>query len=169
MVYYIAQFAGILVTVGAIVSMQLKQKKHIMPLHIMMNVCGALNILLLDKFGTGVVINLVAVVQVLLSMWHDRKNTEPSKKEIAAFFVIYMACGLISFHSWLDILPIIAVIFYLFAVFQKDEQRLRCFMLGNGVSWLIYHGVLGSTVVFAQIASIASALVGLYRYRKQKK
>ena len=169
MVYYIAQFAGILVTVGAIVSMQLKQKKHIMPLHIMMNVCGALNILLLDKFGTGVVINLVAVIQVLLSMWHDRKNTEPSKKEIAAFFVAYMACGLISFHSWLDILPIIAVIFYLFAVFQKDEQRLRCFMLGNGVSWLIYHGVLGSTVVFAQIASIASALVGLYRYRKQKK
>ena len=169
MVYYIAQFAGILVTVGAIVSMQLKQKKHILPLHIMMNVCGALNILLLDKFGTGVVINLVAVVQVLLSMWHDRQNTEPSKKEIAAFFVAYMACGLISFHSWLDILPIIAVIFYLFAVFQKDEQRLRCFMLGNGVSWLIYHGVLGSTVVFAQIASIASALVGLYRYRKQKK
>lgn len=168
-VYYIAQLAGIMVGIGAIVSMQLKEKKHILPIHILMNTCGAINILLLDKFGTGVVINLVAIVQVILSMKHERNNTEPSKKELAAFFVAYVGCGLISFHGWLDILPIIAVLFYLFAVFQKTPQRLRCFMLGNGVSWIIYHSIIGSTVIFAQIASITSALVGLYRYRNQNK
>ena len=168
MIYYIAQVLGIFVTIGAIISMQLKNKKHILPVSALINILAALNILLLDQFGSGVIINCVAVIQVIVSLWHDRKGTEPSKAEKAVFLVVYIACGLIGFRTWLDILPIVAVVFYMFAVFQKDEQKLRVFMIGNGVSWTIYHGAIGSTAIFAQIANVISALIALYRYRNQK-
>lgn len=169
MLYYVAQILGVLITIGSVIGMQLKNKKHIILCSATINVLSALNILFLDQFGSGVLINLLAVLQVILSLYHDHKGTEPSKWEKIGFLVIYVACGIIGFRQGLDILPIIAVVFYMFAIFQKDEQKLRLFMLGNATAWAIYHGVIGSTAVAGQIANGCSALIGLFRYSKIRK
>ena len=165
--YYLGQICGVLVTVGAGVSMQMKKKQHIVLISAVVNILAALNILLLDQFGTGVIINLVATAQVFLSLWHDKRGTEPSKAEGILFLAVYILCGLVSFKGWLDILPIVAVVFYMFAIFQKEPQKLRVLMLGNAVSWMIYHGVLRSTAIFAMFVNIGSTLISLYRYRKK--
>ncbi|MBR3869737.1 MAG: YgjV family protein [Clostridia bacterium] len=168
MAYYIGQIVGILVTVGAIVNLQLKKKKHMFILSIVVNILSALNILLLDKVvSSGVIICLVAVVQIIVAYIHDKKQTDVHVAEQIIFFVLYVAGGLLGFKTWIDILSIIAAALYMFAMFQKKEQHIRLFLLGNMATWTVYHAVLGSTAIFAQIAGIISSLIALYRYRKQ--
>lgn len=169
MLYWIAQFLGILIFIGSVICMQPKKKIHIILISAVINILSALNILLLDQFGSGVIINLVAVLQVALALRHECKGTEPSKAEKIVFLIVYLVCGFASFRQALDILPIVAVVFYLMAIFQKEEQRLRMYMLGNAVAWTIYHGVIGSTAVIGQIANGCSAIIAIWRYYKKGK
>lgn len=168
MQYYIGQILGIIVTIGAILTMQIKNRKPMLIVSAVVNVLSALNILLLDKFSSGVIICLVAVLQIIDSLWHEAKNTEVSLAEKIIFFVLYVAGGIFGFEKGIDILSIIAAVLYMLAMLQKKEQHIRLFLLGNMATWTVYHSILGSTAVFAQIAGIISSLIALYRYRKSK-
>jgi membrane associated rhomboid family serine protease len=56
----------------------------------------------------------------------------------------------------------------MFAMFQKDPQKIRYILLGNMSSWVIYFIAPFSTSIFAQIAGIISSVIGILRYRKTK-
>ena len=161
------QAIGILVTIGAIINLQLKKKQHMYILSIIVNILSALNILLLDGFSSGVVICLVADIQIAMAIWHDKKQTQAKLPEQIIFFALYVAGGLLGFNTWIDILSIVAAALYMFAMFQKKEQNIRLFLLGNMATWTIYHAILGSTAIFAQLAGIVSSVIALIRYRKQ--
>lgn len=168
MQYFIGQIIGIIVTIGVIVTMQIKKKRHMLIFSAVSNILSALNILLLDTFNSGVIICCVAVFQIIFSLWHDKKQTEAPVAEKIIFLALYVAGGLLGFEKPLDVLSIVAAILYMLAMFQKKEQNIRLFLLGNMATWTVYHTVLGSTAVFAQIAGIISSLIALYRYRKSK-
>lgn len=167
MTYYIAQFLGIVVTAGAILTLQLKNKKHMLVVSAVVNVLAALNILLLDTFSSGVIINIIAVLQILVSLLHEHKTTDVTLPEKIIFLVLYVIGGALGFKAWIDILSIVAAVLYMLAMFQKKEQHIRLFLLGNMATWTVYHLVLGSTAALAQIAGIISSLIALYRYRKK--
>ncbi len=166
--YWIGQIIGIFVTVGAIINLQLKKKQHMFILSIVVNILSALNIILLDKeLSSGAIICLIAVAQIVVAYIHDKKQTDVHIAEQVIFFVLYVAGGLFGFKAWIDILSIVAAALYMFAMFQKKEQNIRLFLLGNMATWTVYHAVLGSTAIFAQIAGIISSVIALIRYRKQ--
>lgn len=169
MKYYIAQFLGVLVTLGVILTLQLKKKKQMLVVSVLVNVLTAVNILLLDGFNSGVVVCLVAVLQLLISIWHEYKKTESGNAEKIFFLVLYATGGLLGYKIPLDLLSTVAAMFYMLAVFQKKEQNIRLMLLVNLSLWTVYHGILGSTAVFAQIAGIISSLIALYRYRNTDK
>lgn len=168
MTYYIGQALGIVVTIGAILTMQIKNRKPMLIVSAVVNVLSALNILLLDKFSSGVIICLVAVLQIIFSLMHEKKGTEIPLAEKIVFFVLYVAGGILGFEKGIDVLSIIAAVLYMLAMIQKKEQHIRLFLLGNMATWTVYHTILGSTAVFAQLAGIISSLIALYRYRKNK-
>ena len=167
MEYYIAQALGLVVTAGAIINLQLKKKKHMYIVSFIVNLLSALQIFLIGQGGSGIVICLVADVQILFSMWHDKKNTDITLVEKIIFLVLYIAGGVLGYHTPLDLLSIVAAVFYMLAMCQKKEQNIRYFLLGNMSSWTIYHGVLGSTAIFAQLAGIVSSIIAICRYRKK--
>ncbi|MBE6783288.1 MAG: YgjV family protein [Ruminococcaceae bacterium] len=169
MAYYIGQAIGILVAIGAIVNLQLKKKQHMYLLSIVVNFLSALNIFLLGQAGSGVVICLVANVQILFAIYHDKKGTDASLAEKIIFFVLYVAGGALSYKTPIDVLSIVAAVFYMFAMFQKKEQNIRLFLLANMSSWTIYYIVIKSTAIFAQIAGIISSMIAICRYRKADK
>ncbi len=169
MKYYTAQFLGILVTLAVILTLQLKKKKQMLVVSALSNIFSAANILLLDGFNSGVVVCLVAVFQIFVSIWHEYKNTESGTAEKIIFLILYAAGGLMGYKIPLDLLSTVAAVFYMLAVFQKKEQNIRLMLLVNLSLWTIYHSVLGSTAVFAQIAGIISSLIALYRFRNKNK
>lgn len=167
MAYYIGQILGILVTVGVIVTLQLKKKKQMLIVSVFVNAMTAANILLLDEFNSGVIVCGVAVLQLLLSIIHEFRGTQPSRIEQIIFLVLYVTGGALGYQSPVDLLSIVAAVFYMLAVFQKKEQNIRIMLLVNLSLWTVYHTILQSTAVFAQIAGIVSSLIALYRYRKK--
>ena len=138
-------------------------------LSIFINVMSAANILLLDGFNSGVTVCLVAVVQLFVALWHEKKNTDVSLAEKIIFLVLYVAGGAMGYAEPIDILSIGAAVFYMLAMFQKKEQHIRAMLLVNLSTWTVYHAIIGSTAIFAQIAGIISSLIALYRYRKTDK
>ena len=168
--YIAGQIVGVLVTIMVIVIQQLKSRNQILWASVFVNMLGALNVLLLDgKFGSGVTVNFVAIVQILVALWHERRGTKETMVEKIIFLILYVGVGVISYTSPLDILAILAAVFYMVAMLQKKEQNIRLCLLANMTSWTIYHGILRSTGIFAQLAGIASAVIALYRYRKKDK
>ena len=167
--YYIAQILGILVTIGVIVNLQLKKKKQMLILSIIINLMSAANILLLDGFNSGVTVCLVAVLQLFVSLWHEHKNTDVSLAEKIIFLVLYVLGGVLGYNNPLDLLSIFAAVFYMLAFFQKKEQNIRLMLLVNLSTWTVYHTILRSTAVFAQVAGLISSLIALYRYRNKGK
>lgn len=165
--YYIAQILGILVTIGVIVTLQLKNKKHMLIVSVFVNAFSAANILLLEEFNSGVIVCAVAVLQLFTSIWHEVKQTEVTLAEKIIFMILYVAGGALGIQQPIDLLSVFAAFFYMLAVFQKKEQNIRLLLLINLSTWTIYHTILGSTAVFAQIAGIISSLIALYRYRKK--
>lgn len=167
--YYIAQFLGVLVTIGVIATQQMKKRKQMLIVSLAVNALSAANILLLDSFNSGVIVCCVAVVQLLVSIWHEIKNTEIKLPEKIFFLVLYVAGGMLGVKVPLDLLSVFAALFYMLAVFQKKEQNIRLMLLVNLTTWTVYYSIIGSTAVFAQVAGIISSLIALCRYRKGEK
>lgn len=169
MSYYIAQILGVLVTVGVILTLQLKKKKQMLIVSVLTNAMTAVNILLLGEFNSGVIVCSVAVFQLLISLVHEHRNTEAGLAEKIIFLVLYVSGGILGYEVPFDLLSTVAAVFYMLAVFQKKEQNIRIMLLVNLSLWTVYHAIMGSTAVFAQIAGIISSLTALYRYRNTNK
>ena len=169
MKHYIAQGCGILVVLGVILTLQLKKKRQMLTVSVIVNALSAANILLLEGFNSGVTVCCVAILQLLLSLWHEFRKTEPSLAEKIIFLFLYVVGGAMGYHVPLDLLSITAAVFYMLAVFQKKEQNIRIMLLVNLSLWTIYYTIIGSTAVFAQIAGIISSLIALFRYRNAGK
>ena len=138
-------------------------------LSVLVNTMSAANILLLDSFNSGVVVCCVAVVQLIITYWLESKNKEISLVIKILFLILYLIGGLMGYHSPIDLLSTVAAVFYMIAMLQKKEQNIRLMLLVNMSLWTVYHSILGSTAVFAQIAGIISSLIALYRYRNKSK
>ena len=167
--YYIGQVLGLFVTAVVILTLQLKKKKQMLIASIASNILSAANILLLGSFNSGVIVCCVAVFQLILSLWHEHKKTDVTIIEKIIFLILYVTGGAIGFATWIDLLCIVAAVFYMLAMLQKKEQHIRLFLLANLSTWIIYHSILGSTAVFAQIAGFISSVIALYRFRKSDK
>ena len=169
MTYYIGQALGILAIAMTILMFQLKNKTHMLFVNIVSNAAiAASDIFIKGEFKSGAIICLIAIVQIIASFIHDKKGTEVPFIEKIIFLVFYIAGGLVGLTGPKEILPIIAAIFYMVAMFQKDPQKIRCILLGNMSPWVVYFLFPFNTSIFAQIAGIISSLIGIYRYRKQK-
>ena len=169
MLEIIGQALGILATVMTILLFQLKTKKQMLLVNVISNLAVATSdIFIKGELKSGAIICLIAIVQLIASYIHDKKGTVVPLLEKIIFLVLYIAGGLVGLTGPKEILPIIAAIFYMFAMFQKDPQKIRYILLGNMSSWVIYFIAPFSTSIFAQIAGIISSVIGILRYRKTK-
>lgn len=165
MAYYIGQFFGILVLVCTLVGNQLPKKWMMITVALFTNVFAGLNVLLLGQIGSAVVVNVVAVIQTLVALWHEHKKTKVSLAEKIIFFVAYVGCGLLGCQSWMDILPVAGALMFLLSIFAKHEQGVRAFTVANAIIWIVYYVLIGSSTLFAQIGNLISNLIALWRYR----
>lgn len=165
--YYIGQAFGVLSSLCCLVMPLMKKKWQMLVISAVSNVAATLNLVFLGEFGSAAIINLVATVQVLVSLWHVQKIKPVTRIENAAFFIAYVALGCIGLKKGIDVLPIIGVILYMFMCFQRDEQKSRVFTLLNSLVFFAYYLILGSTVVFAEIFAAVSSIVALIKYRKR--
>ena len=173
--YIIAQAFGILATICCFAMPLFKRKWQMLLINVASNLFFILNLLLLGFHETGdlftnataMIVNLVSLVQVLLSYWHVQKETPVTKAENVIFLLLYVGMGFIGFNRALDFLPIIASVFNMLAVFQKDEQKTRYLVLCNASIFCTYYIIIGSTSMLAELMAVVTTVIALIKYRKK--
>ena len=174
MIYYIAQAFGIFATLCCFIMPLFKKKWQMLLVNVASNLFFILNLLLLGANegnlfanSTAMIVNWVSLVQVLLSYWHVQKDTPVTKVENIIFLLLYVGLGFVGFNRALDFLPIIASVFNMLAVFQKDEQKTRFLVLCNASIFCTYYIIIGSTSLLAELMAVITTLIGLIKYRKK--
>lgn len=175
LIYIEAQACGILATLCCFLMPLFKRKWQMLLVTEVGNLFFILNLLLLGLHETGnpfanataMIVNGVSLVQVFLSYLHVRKGTPVTTAENILFLVLYVALGFVGFNRALDLLPIIASVFNMLMVFQKDEQKTRLLVLCNASLFCTYFIIIGSTSLLAELMAIISAVIGLIKYRKK--
>lgn len=177
--YILGQLCGIAATIITLVQPQFRRKEQILLCTTLNNAMNGLNFLLIGQAGSAVFLCLVAIVQSIVSMWHERRKTAVSPPETILFFVLYVGFGFygmissegfvwaLNRHNLLELLPIVGALMLMLSVFAKGEQRTRGYLLLNGAAWAVYTAVIGATAFFASTASMVSTAIALWKYRKK--
>ena len=175
LIYIIAQAFGIFATLCCFAMPLFKKKWQMLMINIGGNLFFILNLLLLglhtgDLFAnaTAMIVNVVSLVQVLISYWHVKKGTPVTTVENIIFLFLYVGMGFMGFNQALDLLPIVASVFNMLAVFQKDEQKTRILILFNASIFCLYYIIIGSTSLLAELLAVITTVIGLIKYRKSK-
>ena len=173
LLYLIAQAFGIFATLCCFAMPLFKKKWQMLLVNVAGNLFFILNLLLLgahsgDWLGnaTAMIVNLVSLVQVLISYRHVQRGTPVTKAENLVFLALYVGMGFIGFNRVLDFLPIIASVFNMLAVFQKDEQKTRYLVLCNASIFCTYYIIIGSTSLLAELMAVITTVIALIKYRK---
>ena len=169
MSYYIAQALGLLSVLCCILQPQMKKKWQMLAVNIAINTIAVINILVLDGFGSGMMVCAVGVLQAAVMLAHVLRGGTVSKTESIIFLLLYVGGGLIGLHRLLDALPFAAALFNMFATFQRSEQRTRVLLFINAAIFAVYYGLIGSTALLGVLCTMASSTMAIWRNRDKNK
>lgn len=175
LIYIEAQVFGLFATLCCFIMPLFKRKWQMLLVNVASNLFFILNLLLLGLHETGdlfanataMIVNLVSLAQVLLSYVHVQKDIPISKAENIVFLLLYVGLGFVGFNRALDLLPIVASVFNMLAVFQRDEQKTRCLVLCNASIFCTYYIIIGSTSLLAELMAVITTVIALIKYRKK--
>lgn len=169
MAYYIGQFLGIVATICCFVIPLLKKKWQMLVMTATANLFLALNMILIGESGSAILIYAMSIVQALVSLWYVQREKPVPMIVTAVFLVLVIASGLIGFSRALDLLPIGGAIFNMLATFKRDEQKSRVLILFNAICFFSFCFAVGSTSMFAELTTIITTVIAMFKYRKQHK
>lgn len=166
--FIVAQFFGILVIVSNVLSMQMKNKKHIIFMFILANLFSAINFLLLQSYS-GAIICFFAIIQTFINGFIENKNQQVPKILILVYIILSIILGVFAFHNFIDILPIICSVLYTITIIQSKEKNIRKISLINIILWIIYDIVCQAyTAAISDSIMTISTLIGMYRFDYKK-
>lgn len=172
--YYLGQAFGVFATLCCFAMPLFKKKWQMLVLTALGNLFFALNYIALGEIRTGMVLNIVAIIQVGITFVHLKKNTDVSMAENIIFLVLNVGLAVLLLvlkkepvRLWLELLPLVAAVFNTLATFQRDEQKTRVLTLINAGTYFAYYAVLGMTSMFAELLAVITCVIGMIRYRKR--
>lgn len=161
--FLFSQLCGLIVSVAAITSMQLKNIKWILVCQLICNGIGALSYILLGGLS-GCGIYLVALAQSIIYYFFRVRNKKAPIVLSIAFLCAYLICSATTFKSSIDFISALAALSCALSIMQEKPSLYRVFMLLNGAIWMIYDmGVGAYTMIISHIATTLSAAVGIIR------
>ena len=168
MEFIFSQICGAIVSVSAIVSMQLKSIKWALACVLICNGVGAVSYILLGGFS-GCGIYLVALLQSIVYFIFRSKNKKAPLTVAIAFIIAYLVCSLSTYRTPIDLISACAALTCALALVQDKPSIYRIFMLANGIIWSVYDiNVCAYTMIISHMATAISAGVGIVRIDLKK-
>ena len=113
---------------------------------------------------TGAVLDLISGLRNFLfyRFVEKKRSTAPI---IILFGVFVVVLGLLSWNSWLSLLPIGAKILTTVSYGMKNERLLRFITLPSCLLWISYNGIIGSwEAMLADFLALFSILIAIYKF-----
>ena len=172
----IGQVFGILTTLCAIITTQMPKRWQMMLGTMVVNILSTLNVLFVGAGLTVCMANIVASFHAPINAYRAKKGLDTPLAEKLTFSILYFVAWGVGFYlsfkagsaSWLDIMPLIATAFFVAKMLLPRERDIRFCLLGNAVVYTVYHTIYKNIGVLANIFTIVSVIIALYRYREKK-
>jgi hypothetical protein len=179
-VYIFGQILGIVITIMCLIGPFYKKKWMMLVNSGTATLLASINLLLIGAGLSSIIVNIVALPQIFVSLYHVLKGTKVKKWENVLFMFLFIGCGLfsyftdpnfvfeISLRNFIELLPTGAAAFFCIGTFTRDEQKTRKWGIANNTLWLVYYASVLSTTAFAQVFSLIANVSALITYRKKK-
>lgn len=136
-IFIVAQIMGIIAAGFNTGAMYFKEKKNILKLMLLANVCFAINWFLLGGISAGI-ISIISMLQIIINYFYDKREKEYPKFLIISYILIAIISGMMSYRIIIDILPVICSILFSLSILQTKEKNIRKIMLLMFLLWTIY-------------------------------
>ena len=158
------QIIGIAALLLDIFSVQFKHRKTILLFKIAANVSWVVHFFLLGAFA-GAIMNSVAALRTVA---YYKFQDEPRPFWVPWLFaVLAVILTVATWQGAISLLPMIAILIAIYALWQRAEQKIRFFLMLCVPPWFIYNvSVMSYAGVASDILALVSGAVALYRYRK---
>lgn len=101
------------------------------------NICFAINMFMLGGISGGVIC-LIGALQTFVNYQYDKKEVKYPKWLIVSYIIIAIICGMFSYKTLIDILPVICSVLFTVSILQNKEKNIRKTMLSMFILWTIY-------------------------------
>lgn len=166
--FILAQISSFISMVVNIVAVQLKTKKQMLLTIIVANLFFVINYLLLNAYA-GALIYGILNIEIIINMLFENKGKLTPKWLISIYFFISIIIGFFTFNNIIDILPIIAAIFFIFTFRRTKEKYVRFLILENLISWIVYDFFVSAYLAVVSDLFIAfSTIIAIIRYDIRK-
>ena len=161
MAFYLAQLAGGLSTVTALLCVQAKEAKMLLLGQFVCNVLSAACYGLLGSLS-GAWVCILAAVQSALIFLANRK--EPAQKRRAVriisvlFSVAYVLGTVWTYSSWPDVITCVCALLFVVTLSQEKAGQMRSVMILSMSLWIVFDVAVGA---YASILTHGSTLGSL--------
>ena len=126
--------------------------------------------LLLLKAYAGALIQFVFGFQTLINYIYAIKNKKITWKLITFYITLSIVASIITFKSWIDIIPLISAISTYNYDYQIKENRIRLVNLSSLLLWIPYYIVFDAYAnLFTNLCIVVSNVVSIIRYDVKKR
>ena len=111
-------------------------------------------------------------IQTLINYIYAVKNKKITWELITFYIALSIIASIITFKSWIDIIPLISAILHTITIIQIKENRIRLINLSSLLLWIPYYIVLNAYAnLFTNLCIVVSNVVSIIRYdvKKRKK
>ena len=151
----------------ALVAVAMKKSWQIFALSAVANLLTCSSFFVLGGAVSGMAISLVGGVQcIVATIYASKGKSFPIYMKIV-FFVLYAVFGISNIKAMYDILPFIASMLCMTAIFQKHPQRIRLLNSLNAATWIVYNYIVGSTALYSQIIFFLMNIITMFTYRNK--
>ena len=163
----IGQLFGLVAVAISFVAYQMSTQKKILIMNMLVTIAIMINYALIGAV-TGMILNIVCVVRNIIFINRDKKIfSSPVWPYI--FAVIMLIAGLVTWQDWRTIFMICALVINSVCLSLKNAQHIRYSLLITCPLVMLYDILVHSYggIVYEGM-SIASAVIGIIRFRQQK-
>ena len=159
------QAIGFTAVLFFIISFQIKSNKMLFIMQLLGSAMFCLQFLLMGAYSGMVSLLAIIARNALLSKVRDWPWVA-SKKTMALFLLICVACVAVTWQGPLSLLPLYAMVGTTVTYWTDNAQKIRLgILLFDVPGWLIYDFIIGSWGgVLNELITLASVLISIWRY-----
>ncbi|MBR2019181.1 MAG: YgjV family protein [Clostridia bacterium] len=163
----IALIISIFTTLFAVAGMQFKSMKVIIVSQLLANTLLGVQYVLEDRLSASGIV-MIAIVLTIISFVFSYKKMDFPIWLVIVFCVGFAVVSVLSYQNAWDILPLVAVWFFAWAMVQKNSAVCRILSLCNVLLWLIYDIALAPSAILTHAVIIVFTVVGIIRQDRKE-
>ncbi len=162
--YILAQLFAFVACGLNVISMQCKKRKSILFFLILGNIIGAVGLIFLKAYA-GALIQFVFGVETIINYVLEIKGKKNTPMLVAFYILLSVIVSIITFESYIDIIPLVSAILHTITIIQEKERKIRYINLSSLVLWIPYYIVFDAWAnLITCLCIVVSNVVSIFRY-----